>query len=62
MTDLRSHGSYSDPLIVLENLSGSVDAVRGRAFYVHRCEDFVELVMEIQAIDLASREGKIFLA
>ena len=62
MTDLRSHGYCSDPLMLFENFSANMDAVRNTICYIHRCEGFAELVLEIQGIELAHRYAKIFRA
>ena len=47
--DLRPHGYYSDPLMLFDNVSTNLDAVRDTMCYIHRCEGFAELVLEIQA-------------
>ena len=60
--DLRPHGYYSDPLMLFDNFSASVDAVRDTMCYIHRCEGFAELVLEIQGIELALRYARIFRA
>ena len=60
--DLRAHGYYSDPLMLFDNLSANVDAVHDTMCYIHRCEGFAELILEIQGIELAHRYAKIFRA
>ena len=60
--DLRAHGYYSDPFILFENFSANVYAVPDIVCYIHRCEGFAELVLEIQGIELAHRYAKIFRA
>ena len=60
--DLRPHGYYSDPLMLFDNFSANVDAVRDTMCYIHRCEGFAELVLEIQGIELAHRYAGIFRA
>ena len=62
MKDLRAHGYYSDTLMLFENFSANLDAVRNRICYIHRCEGVAELVLEIQGIELAHRYAKIFQA
>ena len=51
--DLRSHGYCSEPLMLFENFSANLEAVRNTICYIHRCEGFAELVLEIQGIELA---------
>ena len=58
--DLRAHGYSSDPLMLFENFSENVDAVRNTICYIHRCEGFPELELEILGIELAHRYAKIF--
>ena len=53
--ELRAHGFYSDPLMLFENFSASVEAVHNTMCYVHRCEGFAEHVLEAQGIELAHR-------
>ena len=60
--DLRPHGYYSDPLMLFDNFSANVDAVRDTTCYIHRCEGFAELVLEVQGIELAHRYARIFRA
>ena len=58
----RPHGYYSDPLMLFDNFTANVDAVRDTMCYIHRCEGFAELVLEIQGIELAHRYARIFRA
>ena len=60
--DLRANGYYSDTLMLFENFSTNLDAVRNTICYIHRCEGFEELVLEIQGIELAHRYAKAFRA
>ena len=60
--DLRPHGYYSDPLMLFGNFSANLDAVRDSMCYIHRCEGFAQLVLEIQGIELAHRYERIFRA
>ena len=48
VNDLRAHGYYSDRLLLFENLSVNLDAVRKTFCYIHHCEGFAEIVLEIQ--------------
>ena len=59
---LRSHGYCSDPLMLFENFSANLDAVRDTIRYIHRCVGLAELVLVIQGIELAHRYAKIFRA
>ena len=45
-----------------QNFSANVDAVRDTMCYIHRCEGFSELVLEVQGIELPHRYAKIFRA
>ena len=60
LKDLQAHGYYSDPLMLFENFSENVDAVRNTLCYLQRCEGFPELELEILGIELAHRYAKIF--
>ena len=48
--------------MLFDNFSTNVDAVRDTICYIHRCEGFAELVLEIQGIELAHRYARIFRA
>ena len=60
--DVRARVYYPDPLILFDNLSTNVDVGRDTMWYLHRCEGFAELVLEMQGVELAHRYVKLFRA
>ena len=60
--DLRSHEYCSNPLMLFENLPANLAEVRNTICYIHRCEGFAVLVLEIQGIELAPRYPKVYRA
>ena len=48
--------------MLFEYLSANLDVVGNTLCYIHRCEGFAELVLEIQGIELAHRYAKPFRA
>ena len=60
--DLRANGFYSDPLMLFENFSASEVAVHNTMCYVHHCDIFAQLVLEVQGIELGHCYARIFRA